>query len=149
MSLEVVLIDHDSSQHQDWLREAWGWLQADPDRYNHDGRYSSEAEFLCCPTASIEWAVFYRDQLQAIVTATFDPSASCSGHVTSRPRPVMSALLAALHQIEAVVFRSCTDVLVTIPDLPPFAPTRKLAQAMGYRKVSNSQWVKWFYEQRQ
>jgi len=145
----VVLIDHTDPLHQDWLREAWGWLQADPDRYNHDGRYGSEAEFLCCPMASIEWAVLYQGGLQAIVTGTFDQSASCSAHITSRPRPTMVALLDALRQIEAVVFRSCTDILVTIPDLPPFAPTRKLAQAMGYRKVSNSQWVKWFYEQRQ
>ena len=149
MKVEIKVINHTDPVHQEWLKQAWRWALAHPDRYLSDGRYKSENEFLACPAGSVEWAVFWRGELQAIVTVSpGDSAASVRAGVMTRDNPHMRVVMRALGEIERVIFQTAIEIYVILPEGEAFDPARKLAKAMAYRQVYPERWMRWFYESR-
>ena len=147
--MEIKVINHEDSTHREWLSQAWAWALAQPDRYLSDGGYESEAEFLACPAGSVEWAVFWRGELQAIVTARpGDTLGAIRAGVMTRGRPYMRVVMRALLEIERALFQTAIDIYVILPEGQAFDPARKLAKAMGYRRVYPERYMRWFYESR-
>jgi hypothetical protein len=149
MKVEIRVVNHADPVHLEWLRQAWGWALAHPDRYLSDGAYKSETEFLDCPPGAIEWAVFWRDELQALVTARpGDSLGAIRAGVMTRDKPHMGVVMRALREIERVLFQTALEIYVILPEGPAFDPARKLAKAVAYRQVYPERWMKWFYESR-
>lgn len=130
-------------QDQTAYRQVWGWMQAQPDLYEHLHGFDDFKQFVSPDFEVVDFALLDNGEMIGFAAWMYQGGKRCKFCLVTPPKVKLKRLLIALRLLQASYFLqlSFNELYIHLRPLPQYDRARKLAKLMGWTRVNDDLWT--------